>query len=33
MTRNRDWTALIVTAIPFIPFGAAIIFIAVMVLR
>jgi len=33
MTRSRNWTTLIVTAIPFIPFGAAIIFIAVLVLR
>ena len=33
MTRPRDWIQLIVLSIPFIPFGAAIIFIAVLVLR
>lgn len=33
MTGPRDWTQLIVFSIPFIPFGAAIIFIAVLVLR
>ncbi len=33
MTGPRDWTALIVRAIPLIPLGAAIAFIVVMVLR
>ncbi len=33
MTHPRDWTAIIVAAMPFIPFGAAIVFIAVLVLR
>ena len=30
---GRDWTTIIITAIPFIPVGAAFVFIAVMVLR